>query len=123
MAKHPKVSDCIDEYKQACINRQKDETLISLELNDFPDAQAQEIQREWKRFIRVFKLKEKGRELVTDLLTEGEVFWENVISKEKPELGILDVKRIPAENIDPFYSNVQNDDIDHFLLKKKTEKE
>lgn len=122
LGKNPKISDCIDEYKQACINRQKDEDLISFSLEGIPEGQVEEVQKEWQKFVKIFHLRKKGRGIIDDLLTEGEVFWENVVSKSRPDLGILDVKRIPTENIDPFYSNVSNDDIDHFLLKKKTEK-
>jgi hypothetical protein len=124
LAKNPKIGACVDEYKQACINRQKDEDLVSLEIKgtEVNETQKGEIAKEWDKFIDMFKLKEKGRGIMDDLLVFGEVYWENVISKTKPELGILDVKRIPVENIDPYYSNVANDDIDHFLLRKKTEK-
>lgn len=122
LACQSKVSECLEEIITACVNSQKDEDIISFELRgDYDDHTKKELENEWTKFIKIFDLKNKGRDYFNDLLVEGEVFFENVISSSKPHLGILDVKRIPSENINVEYCNVQNDSYKGFNLKKKIE--
>lgn len=52
---------------------------------------------QFEKFIDLFKLKEDGFWLVKKLLVEGEVAFENIINREKPELGIIGVKYLPTE--------------------------
>lgn len=123
LASNPKVSSCVSEYKQSAVNRQKDEQLLTFEIGgDYENDLKEEVKKEFNKFINIFNLKEKGRDYINDLLIEGELVWENVIAKTAPERGILDVKRVPAENVEPWYCSIQNEEIDHFLLKKKTRK-
>lgn len=78
------------------------------------------IEDEFYKFIEVFKLDEKGAKLIRDWLIEGEIFFENIVSIEKPELGIIGVTRIAPERCDPLYYDLDNELVDCFLLRTKT---
>lgn len=81
-----------------------------------PDEVVDIIRTEFYDFIELFKFKEKGWNYCLEFLIDGEKFFENLISIETPELGIVGIAEIPPERIDPFYANVQNEEICHFKL-------
>lgn len=78
------------------------------------------IEEEFLSFIEVLKLEDKGRKMIWDWLIEGELFFENIISMKKPELGIIGLTRIAAERCDPLYYDLDNELIDCFLLRNKS---
>jgi hypothetical protein len=55
------------------------------------------MQIQFEKFIDLFKFKDDAFWLVKKLLVDGEVAFENIINPEKPELGIIGVKYLPAE--------------------------
>lgn len=77
------------------------------------------IEDEFKKFLHVFKFEEKGWGFAKDWLVEGELFFENLVSLKKPELGIIGVRRIATERIDPLYYDLDNELIDCFILRPK----
>jgi len=77
------------------------------------------IEEEFQTFLEIFKLEDKGRKMIWDWLIEGELFFENIISVQKPELGIIGLTRIAAERCDPLYYDLDNELIDCFLLRNK----
>jgi hypothetical protein len=77
------------------------------------------IEDEFYKFLEIYKFDEKGSKYIREWLTEGELFFENIISIKKPELGIIGVTRIAADRCDPLYYDVDNELIDCFLLRAK----
>lgn len=77
------------------------------------------IEEEFYKFLEVYKIDEKGAKYIRDWLVEGELFFENIVSLEKPELGIIGTTRIGAERCDPLYYDLDNELIDCFLLRAK----
>lgn len=77
------------------------------------------IEEEFYKFLEIFKFHEKGSKLIRDWLIEGELFFENIVSLQKPELGVIGVTRIAAERCDPLYYDLDNELIDCFLLRAK----
>jgi len=78
------------------------------------------IEDEFYKFLEIFKLDEKGSKLIRDWLIEGEIFFENIVSIERPELGIIGVTRIAPERCDPLYYDLDNELVDCFLLRAKS---
>lgn len=78
------------------------------------------IEEEFYKFVEIFKFEEKGHKMVRDWLTEGELFFENIVSLKKPELGIIGVNRLCTDRCDPLYYDLDNELIDCFLLRAKT---
>jgi hypothetical protein len=78
------------------------------------------IEEEFISFLEVLKLEDRGRKMIWDWLIEGELFFENIISMKKPELGIIGMTRIAAERCDPLYYDLDNELIDCFLLRNKS---
>jgi len=88
--------------------------------NDYNEEIRNIIEKEFQKFIKIYKLKEKGPQLVIDYVVEGELFWENIVSGKNPEKGIIGAIRIMPERIDPLYYDTESELIDSFVLKKKT---
>lgn len=78
------------------------------------------IEEEFYKFIEIFKFNEKGSRFIRDWLVEGELFFENIVSLQKPELGVIGVTRIATERCDPLYYDLDNELIDCFLLRAKS---
>ena len=77
------------------------------------------IQEEFQQFLNIFKIREKGWGYVHDHIVEGELFFENIVSLKRPDMGILGLTRIAAERIDPLYYDLDNELIDAYILRAK----
>lgn len=119
MAAFAEVSDAIDEICDESIVEDKDGNITSFNLSGKFDEQVRkEIKKEWKKFITIFDLKNKGWEYYRQFLIDGELFFENIISQNRPDYGILGIVSIPPELINPVYDNVQNSIVRGFLLRR-----
>jgi hypothetical protein len=119
MSSYSTLADCLDEICDEVFVEDKDEKTVLMKLKgEYSKTIEEELQKEWDRFIDVFEFADKGWRYVKQLLIDGELYFENVISDEKPEYGILGVVSIPCELINPFYKNAQNDIIEGFALRK-----
>ncbi len=122
MAMFAEVSDCVDEICDETMTYDDVTKLLitfSLEGNYNDDVKSA-LKKEFDRFVEVFDLDNNGWEYIRQFLIEGELFFENIISKEKPWYGILGVINVPADVINPVYYNVQNGDIREYRLRKLT---
>ena len=119
MAAYAEVSDAIDEICDETIVKDAEGNIIILEVSGkYNDATKKEIKKEWNKFITTLKLEDRGWEYFRQLLIDGECFFENVISQNRPDFGILGVVSIPPELINPVYDNVQNSLMKGFLLRR-----
>ena len=66
-------------------------------MTDLPMRKVEEIQEAFKHFINLFNFEDNMFEYMWDLVTEGEICWENKIDDEKPEYGIIGIKKIKNE--------------------------
>jgi len=99
MAKFPEVSDAIDEICDACINYDENDNFVSLTWreHELSDEQIETIDSEFQKFISMYDVENNGWEYFHSLIRDGEVAFENIIDTNNPELGIVNVKRIPPE--------------------------
>jgi len=121
MSGYATLSDCLDEVCDDIFFQDKDDEIVHLNIDEkakYSKMIEQEIQKEWEKFIDLYELKDKGWGYVRQLVIDGELFFENVISEAHPEYGIVGVVSIPSELINPFYKNLQNDIIEGFALRK-----
>lgn len=121
MAAFAEVSDCLDEICDDFINKDDNGNVLTLQWSNFnklePEEKA-EIEKEFYKFIKIYELEKNGWSYCRNWLTEGEIFWENVVHSEKKDLGIVGALRIPGELINPVYDNIQNTVIENFLFQK-----
>lgn len=121
MANYPEVERALTEIVNEFF--EKDDkgryTKFNL-LGNYNDEVKTLIQEEFYKFVEIFKLDEKGSRFIRDWLVEGELFFENIVSIKKPELGIIGVTRICADRCDPLYYDLDNELIDCFLLREKS---
>jgi len=120
MAGYSELSDAIDEICDECIVfNEEDHTIVNFRMEgQYSRDIKKEISKEWKRFITYYHLDDKGWEYFRQFLIDGEIFFENIISGNRPDLGLLGVMGIPSELINPIYDNVQNGIIKGFSLRK-----
>ena len=119
MAVYAEVSDCLDEICDEAFVKdpESDELIECTVIGDQNPEIKSTIEREFISFAENFDLDNRGWEYIRQLLIEGELFFENIISKDKPWHGILGVVNIPCELVSPTFYNVQNGDIREFQLR------
>lgn len=118
MAAHAEMSQALDEIADECIVKDDNDDIVKLEIHGKEDEVKNELQKEFRRFIGVFDLEDKGWEYFRSFLIDGEIYFENVIHDKKKSAGILGAVNIPTELCNPIYDNVQNSLIKGFLVKK-----
>lgn len=119
MAAYAELSDAIDEICDECAIKSKQGDIVDFLLKGKYDNSIREsLKHEWKTFVNIFNLEEKGWMYFRRLLIEGELYFENLIHKKKSEAGILGLVDIPTELINPVYDNIQNNLITAFMLRR-----
>lgn len=97
------------------LNEDRECKFIRIQVKNKPDDVIDILRKEFYNFIDLFKLRENGWNYCKEFLIDGEKFFENLVSIESPELGIVGINEIPPERIEPMYKNRQNDEIDYFV--------
>lgn len=121
MSGYSTLADCLDEICDEIFFQDDKDEIVYLNVKEkagYSKVIIDEIQKEWDKYIDIFELKDKGWAYVRQLLIDGELFFENVISEQHPEYGIIGIVAIPSELINPFYKNLQNDVLEGFALRK-----
>ncbi len=119
MAAYAEVADCLDEICDECIVKDSNDDITQFTLRGSYSKEIKDrICREYKRFVNIFDLEDIGWEYFRQFLVDGEIFLENVIDQNHKEYGVIGVVSIPSELINPVYSNVQNELIKGFILRK-----
>jgi len=121
MASFAEVADCLDEICDEFIVKDENNHILHLKYSNFCDLSSEEkveLQKEFEKFIDIYDLEHKGWGYCRQLLVEGELFFENIIYKDKHEYGIIGVLSIPGELINPVYDNIQNNVIENFTFHK-----
>jgi hypothetical protein len=121
MGAFAEVNDCLDEICDEFISKDENGRVIKIKFLSSAKLEAEErteIEKEFYKFINIFELENKGWNYCRNFLTEGELFFENIIHDKNRNLGIIGVLQIPSELINPIYNNVQNAVIENFLFQK-----
>tara|TARA_R110000765_G_scaffold366930_2_gene457115 strand:+ start:2518 stop:4356 length:1839 start_codon:yes stop_codon:yes gene_type:complete len=119
MSGYSTLADCLDEICDEVFVEDKDEKVVILTVKgEYSKTIEDEIEKEWMRFVDIFEFEDKGWQYVRNMLIDGELFFENVISQDHPEFGIIGAVGVPTELINPFYKNAHNDIIDGFALRR-----
>ncbi len=120
MAQFPEVEAAIREICNEFFERDDQGQVIKcIMTGDYNDEIQEIIKDEFQKFLHIYKFNEKGWKAVRDWIIEGELFFENIVSAKKPELGILGTTRIAAERCDALYYDLDNELIDTYLLRAK----
>lgn len=120
MAAFSEVADALDEICDELINPDKNGNIINIKYtnNRYSAKNQDKLNEEFQKYIGFFKLNTNGWEYFRQLLVDAEIYFEHIIHKDFPEKGILGVLPIPADLIDPIYSNTQNQLIKGYLFRK-----
>lgn len=123
MAAFAEVGNALDEICDEFLNEDDNGNIIKLMFRDvagpeYSEIELKQINDEFARFINIYDLREKAWEYIRYLLTDGEVYFENIIHDKHVDEGIVGALSIPSHIIDPVYDNYQNKSVRAFLLKK-----
>ena len=119
MAGYAELADCIEEIADEAIVKDDQGVIVKLFVRGEHDKIVIDaIKDEWDKFITNFDLENKGWEYIRQFLIEGELYFENVISENRPDYGVIGVIQIPTELINTVYDNLQNQIIQGYLLRK-----
>jgi hypothetical protein len=121
MANFAEVERALTEISNEFFENDDRGRFIKIKLNGEYNNEVQTlIEEEFYKFIEVYKFHDNGAKYIREWLAEGELFFENIISIKKPELGIIGATKIAADRCDPLYYDLDNELIDCFLLRAKT---
>ena len=120
MAAFSEISDALDEICDESINADENDEIVLFKLKNVTlDSDKQtELQEEFSKYIEHYDLDNNGWQYFRQFLTEGELFFEQIIHEDYTKEGVLGVINIPADIIDPVYSNIQNMLVKGFLYQK-----
>jgi len=119
MAAYAELADCLDEICDECVVKDENDIIVNFQLRGEYTKEVKDlIEKEFQKHVVIYDLEDSGWEYFRQFLIDGELFWENIIDNDKPELGIIGLVSIPSEIINPVYSNVQNELVKGFLLRK-----
>jgi hypothetical protein len=119
MAAFAELGDCVDEICDECIVKDENDVIVQFNLRGSYTKEVKDtIEKEYKKFIEIFDLEDKGWEYFRQFLIDGELYFENIILEDKRDLGIIGLVSIPTELINPVYQNVQNELVKGFLIRK-----
>ena len=120
MGAFSEVAEALDEICDESVNKDENGHIARI---DFPNENLKSdtkevIREEFEKIINYFEFEKKGWEYFRSVLVDGELYWENIIHREKEEEGVLGVVSVPTELIDPIFGNVQNMLVKGYLLRK-----
>lgn len=120
MAAFSEVANALDEICDETINSDENDEIVILKFKntDLESDKKDEIQEEWYRYIEHYDFHNNGWQYFRQFLIEGELFFEQIIHDQYTNEGVLGVVNMPADLIDPVYSNIQNMVIKGFLYQK-----
>ena len=119
MAAFAELADCVDEICDECIVKDENDVIATFNLRgNYTKEIKDTVEKEYKKFIEIFELEDKGWEYFRQFLIDGELYFENIILEDKKELGIIGLVSIPTELINPVYQNVQNELVKGFIIRK-----
>jgi hypothetical protein len=121
MASFSEVADCLDAICDEFINKDENGKVVNIKFSGFNKIDSQEkleIEKEFHKFVQSYELENKGWGYCRQLLTEGEIFFENIVHEKNKDLGIIGVLNVPGELINPIYDNIQNNVIQNFIFQK-----
>jgi hypothetical protein len=120
MAAFSEVAEALDEICDESVNKDENNKIVKLEFyNESLKSDAKSnLTEEFDKIVNYFEFDKKGWEYFRNVMVDGELYWENIIHKEREDEGILGVVSVPSELIDPIFGNVQNMLIKGYLLRK-----
>jgi hypothetical protein len=120
MAAFSEIADALDEICDETINTDENDEIVKLKFKntELESDKKNEVQEEWYKYIEHYDLHNNGWQYFRQFLTEGELFFEQIIHEEFTNEGVLGIINIPADLIDPVYSNIQNMLVKGFLYQK-----
>ncbi len=120
MAAYSEIADALDEICDETINPDENDEIVILKFKntELDSDTKQEIQDEWYKYIEFYDLHNNGWQYYRQFMIEGELFFEQIIHEDYTNEGVLGIVNIPADLIDPVYSNIQNMLVKGFLYQK-----
>lgn len=120
MAAFSEVADALDEICDECLNPDEQDNFVTLKFrnSDIGSSKQEEVQKQFDKYVEMLNLQDNGWGYFRQFLTEGELFFEQIIHEDYVREGVVAIENLPADMIDPIYGNIQNMLVKGFLYKK-----
>lgn len=120
MAAFSEIADALDEICDETINPDDQDDIVKLKFKncDLESEKKEEVIDEFEKYIEYYDLHNNGWQYFRQFLIEGELFFEQIIHEDYVNEGVLGIVNIPADLIDPVYSNIQNMLVKGYLYQK-----
>lgn len=120
IASFSEVADALDEICDEVINPDENDEVCILKFrnSELSSDKKKEIYDEFSRYLEYYDLQNNGWQYFRQFLVEGELYFEQIIHSDYVNQGVLGVINLPADQIDPIYSNIQNMLVKAYLFQK-----
>jgi len=120
MAAFSEIADALDQISDETINPDENDDIIKLKFKnaELESDKKDEIMKEFDKYIEHYDLHNNGWQYFRQFLTEGELYFEQIIHEDYVNEGVLGIINIPSDLIDPVYGNIQNMLVKGFLYQK-----
>jgi hypothetical protein len=120
MAAFSEIADALDEICDETINPDENDNIVKLKFknSDIESDKKDEVMKEFDKYIEHYDLHNNGWQYFRQFLTEGELYFEQIIHEDYVNEGVLGIINIPSDLIDPVYGNIQNMLVKGFLYQK-----
>jgi hypothetical protein len=120
MAAYSEIADALDEICDEAINADENDQIVLLKFKntELESEKKDEVKEEWEKYIEHYDLHNNGWQYYRQFLIEGELFFEQIIHEDFTNEGVLGIVNMPADLIDPVYSNIQNMVVKGYLYQK-----
>jgi len=120
MAAFSEIADALDEICDETINCDENDEIVILKFKNtsLESDKKDELQSEWYKYIEHYDLHNNGWQYFRQFFIEGELYFEQIIHEEYANEGVLGIVNMPADLIDPVFSNIQNMVVKGYLYQK-----
>lgn len=105
ISNYNEVGDAVDEIADAHMTSNPNGKFVEVKIvgRELNDTTLKEIEDEANHLFGLFNFEDNIFEYARRLTVEGELCWENIVSSDDPEKGIIDIRYIPNETYEFAY--------------------
>lgn len=124
MAKYPVIDFAVSEYVSEAINPNKDGRVMEMRIiaKNLNENVRKTIEAEWDYLMYdTLKVDENASINFRDFIIDGEFGYEKVIDNDKPQSGVVRIKKLRTTRLHPIWNDLDSDEIIEFVYKTETD--
>lgn len=126
MAKYPEISFAVDEYVDEAVNVDAEGKFMDLKIKSDSIKDNNNVRKtleaEWNHlFYDVIEADRFVESWFREYMIDAEIYLEKLIDNEKPNRGIIGVKKLRTTKCHPIWDDLETEDIAQFVYKTETD--